>query len=57
MFIGLFAPLVMLWHLSDGGFKVTRHAERAWKVFSAGIRGSKKSAAAKGRGRRRAGAK
>jgi AcrR family transcriptional regulator len=57
MFMGLVAPSAFLWHLSDGGFNVTRHAERAWKVFSAAIRGSKKSVTAEGRTRRRAAAK
>ena len=37
MFIGLFQPSAVLWHLSDGGFDVTRHAERAWKIFSEAI--------------------
>ena len=47
MFMGLVAPSAFLWHLSDGKFNVTRHAERAWKVFSAAIQGPKKSKAAK----------
>ena len=37
MFIGLFAPTMMLWHLSDGGFDVHRHLERAWGLFAASL--------------------
>jgi len=38
MFLGLIQPGAVLWQLSDGGFDVTRHANRAWAVFSAAIR-------------------
>lgn len=38
MFLGLIQPAAILWHLSDGGFDVTRQAERAWRVFSETIR-------------------
>lgn len=37
MFIGLFQPAAILWHMSDGGFDVTKHTEKAWKVFSKAI--------------------
>lgn len=37
MFLGMIQPAAILWHLSDGGFDVTRHAERAWKIFSQAI--------------------
>ena len=53
MFMGLVAPSAILWHLSDGGFKVSRHAERAWKIFSAAIRGPEKPAAVPGRAPRK----
>jgi AcrR family transcriptional regulator len=33
MFLGLIQPAAILWHLTDGGFDVTRHAERAWRIF------------------------
>jgi AcrR family transcriptional regulator len=36
-FLGLILPAAVLWHLSDGGFDVTRQSERAWKIFRAGI--------------------
>jgi AcrR family transcriptional regulator len=36
-FLGLILPAAVLWHLSDGGFDVTRQAERAWKIFRAGL--------------------
>lgn len=38
MFLGVVQPAAILWHMSDGGFDVTRHTERAWKIFSACIR-------------------
>jgi len=37
MFLGLIQPAALLWHLSDGGFDVTRHAERTWGIFSEAI--------------------
>jgi AcrR family transcriptional regulator len=37
MFIGLFQPAAVLWHLSDGDFDITRHTERAWKIFRRAI--------------------
>ncbi len=33
LFLGIFQPAGILWHLTDGKFDVTRHATRAWKVF------------------------
>jgi len=33
MFIGLFQPAAILWHLSDGRFDVTKHTERAWEIL------------------------
>lgn len=38
MFVGLVQPAAILWHMSDGGFDVTRHVEQAWRVFSEAIR-------------------
>lgn len=37
MFFGIVMPAGILWHLTEGGFDVTRHAERAWRIFSRGI--------------------
>jgi len=37
MFLGLIQPAAMLWHISDGGFDVTKHAEKAWDVFRKAI--------------------
>jgi hypothetical protein len=34
MFLGLIQPAAILWHLSNGGFDVTRQAEKAWDVLS-----------------------
>ena len=38
MFWGLIPPIVILWHMSDGQFDVTRHAEKSWDLFRDGIR-------------------
>jgi len=35
--IGIVVPAGILWHLTDGGFDVTRHAGRAWPMFRAAI--------------------
>lgn len=37
MFLGLVQPAAILWHVSDGGFDVTRQVEKAWRVFSESI--------------------
>jgi AcrR family transcriptional regulator len=41
MFIGLFQPAVLLWHLSAGRFDLAAHAHRAWAVFHDGIHTSR----------------
>jgi AcrR family transcriptional regulator len=38
MFLGLIMPAAILWHLTAGGFDVTRHAVRSWAVFRDAIR-------------------
>jgi AcrR family transcriptional regulator len=35
LFLGLVQPAAMLWEMSEGTFDVTRHTERAWKLFAA----------------------
>jgi AcrR family transcriptional regulator len=37
MFMGIVVPAGILWHLTDGGFDVTKHAERAWQIFRRAI--------------------
>jgi TetR/AcrR family transcriptional regulator, fatty acid metabolism regulator protein len=37
MFLGLFQPAVMMLFMSDGGFDITMHIERAWAVFREGV--------------------
>lgn len=37
MFLGLVQPVAILWHMSEGKLDVTKHAEKAWKVFSGAI--------------------
>lgn len=36
-FLGLIQPAAILWHLSEGKFDLAGHAERAWKIFLAGV--------------------
>ena len=36
MFLGMIIPAGVVWHLTDGGFNLTQHAGRAWKMFRAG---------------------
>lgn len=31
--LGIVIPAAILWHVSEGGFDVTRHAERAWQTL------------------------
>ena len=38
MFWGMIPPAVILWHVSDGEFDVTRHAEKSWDLFRDEIR-------------------
>lgn len=37
MFIGTIVPAAILWHLTEGEFDATRHAQRAWPIFRAAI--------------------
>jgi AcrR family transcriptional regulator len=37
MLLGIVIPAGILWHLTEGGFDVTRHAERAWQMFLAAV--------------------
>jgi TetR/AcrR family transcriptional regulator, fatty acid metabolism regulator protein len=38
MFWGMIPPAVILWHMSDGEFDVTRQAEKSWELFRDEIR-------------------
>jgi AcrR family transcriptional regulator len=40
MFWGMIPASVILWHISDGQFDVTRQAEKSWELFRDGIRTS-----------------
>jgi len=33
MFLGIIVPAGVLWHLTEGGFDVTKHAEHCWQLF------------------------
>jgi AcrR family transcriptional regulator len=37
LLFGIVVPAGILWHLTDGGFDVTRHAQRAWELFRAAV--------------------
>ncbi len=37
VFLGLIQPAAILYHLSEGQYDVTRHAEKAWEIFLTGI--------------------
>jgi AcrR family transcriptional regulator len=37
MLFGIVVPAGILWHLTDGGFDVTRHAQRAWQLLGSTI--------------------
>jgi len=37
LLLGIVQPGAVLWHLSDGGFDVTKHAERAWRLLRAAL--------------------
>ncbi len=37
MFLGLVQPPVVLWVLSNGKFEVTKHTEKAWRIFKTAI--------------------
>ena len=41
LFLGLVMPPVILWHMSDGAFDVTRQARRAWPLFLQALRSPK----------------
>jgi AcrR family transcriptional regulator len=33
MFLGIIQPAAILWHISDEAFDVSKHAEKAWRIF------------------------
>ena len=37
MFFGVIAPAGMLWQLTEGGFDLTKHAQRSWTLFREAI--------------------
>ena len=37
MLFGIVVPAGLLWHLTEGGFDVTRHAQRAWRMLRTAI--------------------
>jgi AcrR family transcriptional regulator len=43
LLLGIVIPAGILWHVSDGGFDVTRHAKRAWQILRKSIATEKAS--------------
>jgi AcrR family transcriptional regulator len=39
MFLGMIVPAAVLWHVTEGEFDATRHAQRVWPLFRAAITG------------------
>ena len=37
LFLGMIVPAGIVWHLTDGGFNLTQHAGRVWKMFEQGL--------------------
>ncbi|MBN1393891.1 MAG: TetR/AcrR family transcriptional regulator [Pirellulales bacterium] len=37
MLFGVVIPAGIMWHMTDGGFDVTRHAEKSWRLFVAAV--------------------
>jgi AcrR family transcriptional regulator len=37
MLFGIIVPAGILWHLTEGGFDVTRHAQRSWQLFAQAV--------------------
>ncbi len=38
MFLGMILPAAVLWNVSEGGFDIARHVEKAWPAFLRSIR-------------------
>ncbi len=37
MLLGIVVPAGIIWHLTDGGFDVTRHAQQSWRLFARAV--------------------
>ncbi len=42
LFLGMIVPAGVIWHLTDGGFNLTQHAGRAWKMYQQALTGNGK---------------
>jgi AcrR family transcriptional regulator len=49
LFVGLFQPAALLWHLSGGRFDIDSHARSAWEIFAAGVRAPARAPASRAR--------
>ena len=43
MFLGMIIPAGVIWHLTDGGYNLTQHAGRAWKMFQRALTAGRKA--------------
>lgn len=37
MLFGIVMPAGIIWHMTDGGFDVTRHAQQSWRLFISAV--------------------
>ena len=37
MLMGIVVPAGIFWHMTDGGFDVTRHAQQSWRLFASAV--------------------
>jgi len=37
MLFGIVMPAGIIWHMTDGGFDVTRHARQSWRLFTSAV--------------------
>ena len=51
VYMGLFIPAGIQFHMSAGRFDLAAHARRAWPIFLAGVRAVPRSTSARGTGR------
>lgn len=45
MWLGMVMPAGILWHITEGGIDVTKHAERAWEMFHRAVAAEQRSPA------------
>ena len=48
LFLGMIIPAGVVWHLTDGGFNLTQHAGRVWKMFQQALTAGRKGCSKNG---------